>query len=239
MKIQGLNYRKALTALVALAILVAQNFTFTARAAAPDIDLSNEQRSLSGLLGDLTRLDDLASTLKARGRLTAQDKTRLTSEGENVKRRIVDGTSNIRSAINKLKAAGLWQNLDALVAAKIKSAKLRSFIEQEGGARKLLETAADRINQLRGEIDQSIRDLNAQGGLRPNDEFNSLATGSERLFQGHRILRAGYQPEPSGGGLFRKVFKCLVSATAFIVASAKNSSAGSVQVAEDAFDQNC
>jgi len=239
MKIQGLNYRKAITALVAMAILIAQSLTFTARAAAPDVDLSNEQRSLSGFLSDLTQLDDLASTLKARGRLTATDKTRLTSEGENVKRRIADGISNIRSAINKLKAAGLWQTLDATVAAKIKSAKLRSFIEQEGGARKLLESAIDRINELRGDIDQNIRDLNAQGGLQPINEFNGLANGSESLFQGYRVVRAGYVPEPAPAGLFKKVFKCVVSATAFIVASAKNTNAGSVQVAEDAFDKNC
>lgn len=241
MKPQKQNIRIAITALVALAIFIAQPFTLAARAAAPDVDLSNEQRSLTGFLGELKRADDLGDTIIGRGRLTAQDKSRLTTEGEGLKRRIADFQNNVRGAIAKLKAAGLWQNLDETVAAKVKGSKLRGFLQQEGGARKLLETVLSRINELRGDIDQSLRDLNAQGGLRPINELDNLAIGSESLFQGHRIVRAGFAPttSASGGKLFRKVFKCLVSATAFVVASAKNTSPGSVQVAEDSFDSNC
>jgi hypothetical protein len=236
-----MNTRKAITALTALALLIAQSFSLSARAATPDVDLSNEQRSVSGFLGELTKLDDFAGGLKARGRITAIEKARLKSEGEALKRRIAEFQSNIRGAIAKLKAAGLWQNLDQTVAAKIKGGKLRGYLQQEGGAKKLLESVIDRINELRGDIDKNVRDLDALGSRQPINEIGGLAIGSESLFQGRRLVRAGFSPAPasSGGGLFRKVFKCLVSATAFLLASAKNESAGSVQVAENAFEDNC
>jgi hypothetical protein len=52
------------------------------------------------------------------------------------------------------------------------------------------------------------------------------------------VIRAGYHPEPAPGK-FKQVFKCLVSAAAYLLASSKENNGSAVQTTEEAFDKNC
>ncbi|HKQ06450.1 MAG TPA: hypothetical protein VJ464_15050 [Blastocatellia bacterium] len=236
MKTQRSNRRTAISALLALALLIAQSFALSTRAAGPDVDLSNEQRNVSSFLNDLSQLDALVSSATG-PQLTPQLRARLATQGDTVKRRIADFQNDIRAAITKLKAAGLYESLDQRALARVRSAKLRSFIQEHGGARKVLESAIVVIAELRGDIDQTLRDLNAHAGAQTINELD-LANGSASQFQGYRVIRAGYHPEPAFGKL-KQVFKCLVSAGAYLLASSKENNGAAVQTTEEAFDKNC
>ncbi|HXG93697.1 MAG TPA: hypothetical protein VNN73_15235 [Blastocatellia bacterium] len=240
MKRKTLNYRKAIAAVAAFAILVAQglNLFKASAASAPDVNLSNEERNIKSFLTDLAKLDVSIEQIKLRGRITAQEKSRVATDSESVKRRVADFQSSVRSAIEKLKAAGIFQNLDAIVNAKVKSAKLRDFIAQNGGARRLLETALSRINELKGDIDLAVKALDGQASFELVNPLEDDLTQEWSAFGGRQLINASYSPAP-GRGILKKVFKCLVSATAYVIAAAENDSADAVKVAEDSFDEHC
>jgi hypothetical protein len=109
------------------------------------INLSSEARVLSAYTNRL--VDFLKSTdeLKKKPSITKTQAAAVNAEAEGLKRRVSEVIQAIRTAIRKLKEVGIWNQVDAIVYARLRDNRLRSIFERAGGPRAVLEKSVSEI----------------------------------------------------------------------------------------------
>ena len=177
--------------IAAVMTLVSNSYTAaTTRAlpAAEGVDLSSETRALEGFGDDLTRFEFTCQDLAKKQSLTALDLNSARTAAAGLKSRIPQTQQSFRSAIEKLKAAKLWDKLDS-VLPPIADARAKRLIQQKGGAQKILEQAAQ-LGGLSTDIDSLIQPLasKARGAAAGDYEDERLPEVRSR------VIRAAYSP---------------------------------------------
>lgn len=166
-----------------------------ATGAATELNITTEARELASFGETLLPYIEQENVLSKKSRLTAAEVTALRSKGDALKQRIPAVQQNLRSFIAKLKAANRWDTLDAKLISLISDSGLRSSVQQEGGARKIIEDLANNIGTLAPELDADVQRLS-----RKIQAQSSFGEGELR----DRAARAAYQPSP----IVAKSLKC-------------------------------
>ena len=113
---------------------------------ASDPDLSSEARTIGTFVDDLHTFDKSFATLNQRTTLTNNEINAVERSNDDLKRRLSNVQNAFQEAIRKLKAAGLWDNLDATVLARVKDPKFQAIARQESFKAALEDLAANTAN---------------------------------------------------------------------------------------------
>ncbi|HWP45262.1 MAG TPA: hypothetical protein VNO14_18615 [Blastocatellia bacterium] len=183
-------------------------------AASPvDVDLSSEQRILDEYARSLLAFKGQVAQLKRRQTVSATEFEGANTSANNLKRRWPEARRSVESAIRKLKAAGLWDQLDAIVSARLRDARARSIINQNGGPASWLEqTVSQFINvdsDLFNDLDALRGKVRAEGG----NTFTDVAIPSS----GHRVIAVAYSP--AAAPRFGAGFTCVVFGLRLLIKS--------------------
>lgn len=190
MKTKTSNNRIAKYAfLMALMVLLPSQFlgvnAHPATSAAADLNLSAEKQALESFGTDWSGYIEQDNKLGKKATLTSAELAALRSSGDGLKRRLSTVQQNLRSFISKLKAARRWDNFDQEVLAGTSDARLRSLLQEEGGAKRIWEDLAANINNLGREIDTRAQNLSNKV------RAQSLTNAAELQ---ERAVRVAYQP---------------------------------------------
>jgi hypothetical protein len=121
------------------------------------LGIDNETRQINSLLGVQGKFFKRAFELQAKGSLSPDEKTQLSTEAVQRKADITTLKNQFQSLINKLKQKNNWNEaLDAQFVAALKESGDRSLLTQAGGARKLLEAGAADFDGLRDFLEQEV-----------------------------------------------------------------------------------
>lgn len=189
------SFSSFLTAALALAFVFALGLSQSA-AAQGRLDVraagvETEVKGLAQFAEQLAQFVGQSEQLQKRGSATEADLTKLQELG----RRVKDGSSNLRrflqALISKLKASNRWNDqFDAEFVASISNSAVKSFIQRNGGARKLLSA----------DINPAIDSIGADADAIVDEVRNHRAAiSSDAVF-----IKAAFS-SPAGLG---KGFKC-------------------------------
>jgi hypothetical protein len=190
MGISKFKDRKSKVTWVLALLLTLQSLFISANArmatgVATDLNLSSEERELARFSDDLFTFNQQVLSLSKKSRLTNSELASARSSGNGLKQRISSAQQNFRSIIAKLKAANQWDTLDAQLAALITDSGIRSILQAEGGAKKILDDLANHLTSLSQEIDGSVQSLS--GRVQSQSSFSESELPS-------RAVRVAYQP---------------------------------------------
>ena len=188
-----ISFKVMATSIAALMMLVsALNGAATTGprpAASAGVDLSSETRAVDGFGDDLTRFEFTCQDLARKQSLTALELNSARTAAAGLKLRVSQTQQAFRSAIDKLKAAKLWDKLDS-VLPPITDARAKRLIQQKGGAQKILEQAAAQLGGLSPDIDSLIQPLSSKVRGAAGSDYED-----ERLPEARsRVVRAAFNP---------------------------------------------
>ena len=136
----GFSYVKLIGLVAVLAIALISSMrpsAATTMAPAPDVDLRNEQQTISRYADDLIVYENQAAELGKRATLANTDFDPLQRKSDDLKGRLSGVQNAVREIVRKLKAANEWDDIDTRAAARIRDARQRTFF-QDGSFKQLL-----------------------------------------------------------------------------------------------------
>lgn len=163
----GFSYVKfiALVAVLAIALISSlRPSTATTMASAPDVDLRNEQQTISRYADDLIVYENQAAELGKRATLANADFDPLQRKSDDLKGRLSGVQNAVREIVRKLKAANEWDDIDTRAAARIRDARQRTFF-QDGSFKQLLqesENIGSQANEISSPLDTLRRKLTSR-----------------------------------------------------------------------------
>jgi hypothetical protein len=190
-----ISFRKGTVVGAILALALIPNLTaFSAIGSSPagvisDPDLSSEARTIGTFVDDLHAFDKSFATLNQRATLTTSEINAVQRSNDDLKRRLSNLQNAFKETIRKLKAAGLWDKLDATVLAKVKDPKFQAVARQESFKAALEDLAANTAgsgNEIAAPFDLLRKKVSARLIDPLSDQDPSVA--------GWRTVRASYQP---------------------------------------------
>ena len=186
----GITYSKLTALFAVLAITLIQSLSAsTAAALAPrpnapaEADLSAELRVLDSFADDLNKFDRRRAELSKRASLTREEFDPLQRTADDLKRRLSQVQNALRDAINKLKASGDWDDLDAKLIAKITDSSLQSRFSQNS-FKKLLEESSSQLSGQANDISSPLDALRTKISANRQESQASFVTAS-------------FEPEPA------------------------------------------
>ncbi|MDQ3821525.1 MAG: hypothetical protein M3362_28125 [Acidobacteriota bacterium] len=182
-------------------------------ASAPgDADLSNEARDLDSFGSALFKYEQKCAELDKKSALTRAEFESVKSGADDLNSRVSQVQGVFRSIIEKLKRANQWDDFDNIALQKMMDGSVRTFLREEGGAKRVLESAAAQAGAITSDVNALRERLKAK--VR---EQSSSFTDADNQDSGWRILPASYAASAhallSGKCFFAKVSK-FVSAVA-------------------------
>ena len=105
-----------------------------------DVDLKSEDDTVSSFVDSLVTLDKKRLELAGRPVVSSDQYELVKGDAEQLKRRLPQVRSAIESSITKLKAANLWDSLDDTTLKGITDSRVRTLLQQNGGARRVLDS---------------------------------------------------------------------------------------------------
>ena len=242
----GFNYWKLTALVVALAMSLVQgvgaNRTHARAATFDNPNLSSEARTVDSFNDDLVSYDKKRVELSKKSSLTNEEFNSLERNGNDLKRRVLELKDATESIVRKLKAAGRWDNLDEEILAKLTDAKDRAFVRDNGGLRRILESAGTDLNSQSG--DEIVAPLNR---LR-----SKVAQSNEDRFERRqdvpwRMVAASYEPPTYSrpAPLVLRSLRCIGATIRYgvgIIIHGPSDAAGRVQVppgTREAYDCQC
>jgi hypothetical protein len=195
----------AIAVLAAIALLLSANLTTSARAIAgpvADVDLKAESSTLDAFLTDLVKFDKKGVELARKSTLTQSEFVTYEQSASDLRRRVSSVQDAFRQTIAKLKAAGLYDNIDQTVLAGNGSSKFQAIARRDG-FKKTLEEVASGVAGAANEI--SVSD-SLRGKVRAQVHEPSFEPGNTSLAA--RAIRVGYSVGPP---MFTANFKCKVA----------------------------
>jgi hypothetical protein len=221
----------ALAAIISLMSLQLAISARTVTGVIADADLSAEDRILDSFVNDLGKFDKKGLELGKKAALTRLEFDAHQRDAEALRNRVSGVQNALREVIRKLKAAGLWDNLDQIALAKVNDPKYQDFVRRDGFKR-LLEDAALNLsggaNDIGKPLDLLRRKIQAQaseGGFEPRN--STLAS---------RAVRVAFQPEPA---LFRDSLRCRAASLRLGIAGLVHGGTSKVANAFDAYKCAC
>jgi hypothetical protein len=158
---------------------------------ASDPDLIAEAKILTTYVTDLKSFDRKCALLGKKDGITSDEFAGAQRNGDDLKRRLPDVQNALRETIRKLKAAGVWDDLDAIVLARVKDPKFQAIARQQS-FKATLESSASNLGNAGTEIVSPLDVLRKKIAARAQDpglDQNS----SESAF---RFVRASFSPAP-------------------------------------------
>jgi hypothetical protein len=176
-----------LVAVILLQSLLLSVSNGSATGAPAELNLRAEIQSLESFDDALSLLEKNVKDLSRKTSITAQELNLAQTSANTVKSRAPQLQQTFRSVVDKLRAAGKLDDPES-VLPPVRDAKLRRLIQQEGGARRILETLAAQSGTLSQEIDALVQPLNSRvrAGL---DSQPERVRGIRS-----RLVRAAYNP---------------------------------------------
>ena len=192
MKKSRFGYDKAAVSVAIAAMILVQTMAVARNAhafpVATSLDIASEHRSLQSFDVTLAKLETTCADLSKKASIATLELASAKSQADDVKRRVSEVQQTIRSIIDKLKAAGEWDGLDAKLLAKITNQRVRSLLRDNGGPRRILEDAASQFGRLSADVDSLVQKLNskvrAQLDSRPATDLSL------------RVVLVAFRPEP-------------------------------------------
>lgn len=187
------SFRLVAIAIAAATILVQSLFTYTSARALPgaaaDVDITSEKRSVDAFGADLTALLAKCKDLAKKQSITASELNSAKATASGLKSRVSQAQQAFRSVVDKLKAAGLWDNLDSILP-QITDAKAKRIIAENGGSQRILEEAASQLIGLSQEIDLLVQPLGAKVRASAANSFEDERLQDLRS----RVVHVTYNP---------------------------------------------
>ena len=174
-----------------------------------DADLTPEKRTLKSFADDLSALEKKCIELGKKATITRLEFNTARTSTDGLRGRVSLIQQAVRSVVDKLKAAGQWENFDATTLARVTDARQQSAIRDAGGPRRILEDAASQLSGLSQEVDALLQPLSSRITADAGRSFSE-----EKLRGlGSRVVRVAFAPSaPMRGGLrcqFRGVMQLL------------------------------
>jgi hypothetical protein len=163
MKTEKYNRRRIIMTLTLIALVLFQGIHLAANVqaashASTDVDLSSEAWTLASFVEDLANYDKKVREADKKATLTRLEFDDLQRTANDLKGRVSGVQNASREIIRKLKAAGQWDNIDAIVLANIPDARFQDFVRRDGFKRTLEEIASG-ISNLTNEMSNPLRVL--------------------------------------------------------------------------------
>ena len=127
-----------------------------------DADLSQEKRTLKSFAADLSALEKKCFELGKQATITRQEFSTARTSTDGLRGRVSLIQQAVRSVIDKLKAAGQWENFDSTALARVTDARQQSAIREAGGPRRILEDAASQLGGLSQDVDTLLQPLSSK-----------------------------------------------------------------------------
>ncbi|MBI3653495.1 MAG: hypothetical protein HY231_20895 [Acidobacteria bacterium] len=156
-----------------------------------DANLISELQALDRLVNELSLFDKKVAELNKQSSLTRAEFETHQRLANSLKNRLSAMQSTLREIIRKLKATGQFDNLDAIVLAKISDAKFQSRVRRDGFKKVLEETAANlsgNANEISAPLDLLRNRIRAQAQ-------DSLFEPNHSLLAS-RAVAVAYRPTP-------------------------------------------
>lgn len=172
------NYCWAITALAIAAIALSLSlYPATGARSLAAADLTAEKQALTSFADGLTSLEKNVAELQKRSSITSTELNSAKTSASTLKTKVSPLGQTFQSVINKLKAAGEWENFDATVLKQTTDPKAQALISNAGGAKKILQDAATQLSGLSTEIDALVQPLNSRVASTGFSFGNSRALG--------------------------------------------------------------
>jgi hypothetical protein len=188
--------------LVALITSTAFAFYPPTTATSSDADLASERRILLAYGRELFDHDTKVEQLSKKATLTNAEVDAVNNKKEDLKRRLPQIQQAIRAVIDKLKAANQFNNFDAIVLARVRDARIKALLQEDGGPKRQLERLANDLAGLAQELDTDVQGLRSR--LRAQVEENVLNPKTTDIRA--RTIRVAFTPDAPV--LFRKPLRC-------------------------------
>jgi hypothetical protein len=185
-------FHKQMALFAIVAVILLQSLLLSAHSEATtgapaELNLSPEIQALESFDDALSLLEKNVKDLSRKTSITAQELSLAQTSANTVKSRAPQLQQTFRSVVDKLRAAGKLDDPES-VLPPVRDAKLRRLIQQEGGARRILETLATQSGTLSQEIDALVQPLNSRVRA-------SLGSQPERAQEAAaRVVRVAYNP---------------------------------------------
>ena len=182
----------ATTTLVIAAALLLQSLSYETQAVpggAVEVNLSAEVRALNAYLSQLVSYEQSNVLLSKKAFLTGTEFDAQKRIADQLKASLPGIQSALRDAIQKLKAANLFDNLDQTMLARISDTRFQRLLRQDSFKRTLEETARD-VSGEANELTRSLDTLRAK--VRAGAVERELRPGASSLAS--RVVRVGYEP---------------------------------------------
>jgi hypothetical protein len=212
MKKSRFGYDRAAVSVAIAAMILVQTMALARNAhafpGATSLDIASEHRALQSFDVTLAKLETTCADLSKKPSIATVEFASAKSQADDVKSRVSEVQQAIRSTIDKLKAAGAWDGLDAKLLAKITNERVRSLLRDNGGPKRILEDAASQFGRLSADVDSLVQKLNskvhAQRDSRPATDLSL------------RAVRVAFNPEPlSFGDRVRCGFRMVLATVEF------------------------
>src|SRR5436190_141099 len=143
------------------------------------LGIDNETRQIVSLSDLQVKFFKRGAELREKSILSPRDPASFSEEADKRKADLVTLKNQFQSLINKLKQKNLWdETLDAQFLASLKSSSDRSVLSQAGGARKVLQAAADEVGLVQEDIDDEVRQVKSR-------QTGALRNRRDRVFAAH------------------------------------------------------
>ena len=162
----GFSYVKliALVAVLATAFISSMRPSAATTRPVPDVDLRNEQQTISRYADDLIVYENQAAELGKRATLVNTEVETLQRKSDDLKGRLSLVQNAVRDIVRKLKAANEWDDIDTRAAARIKDARQRAFF-QDSSFKQLLqdsENIGSQANEISSPLDTLRRKVTSR-----------------------------------------------------------------------------
>lgn len=159
-----LRNRTLFVALVSAAIMLCQILPSAAHKLAAPLaaDLTAEKQALSSFSTGLASLETKVAELQKRSSITANELNSIKSSASSLKTKVSPIGQTFQSVINKLKAAGEWENFDNTVLGRVSDPDAQRLFRDAGGPKKVLQDLASQSSGLSTEIDALVQSLNSK-----------------------------------------------------------------------------
>ncbi|HXG68140.1 MAG TPA: hypothetical protein VNO70_23795 [Blastocatellia bacterium] len=190
--------RKLIALFLAVALPAISGAATTTSPPGAGPNISSEVSAIDAWAANLLKLKTQADALRRKTARTESDLRTLRTAATDLKGRIPTLQSNVKSILNKLQTAGQLNELDQLVAGRLRrNAEALTLIRSAGGAKALLE----QLGNQKATLEAGIEELVNSAGQAAFIEQDNLRT--------RRFMAVSHRPEPA---LFRLTLTCLVLA---------------------------
>ena len=162
----GFSYVKliALVAVLAIAFISSMRPSAATTRPVPDVDLRNEQQTISRYADDLIVYENQAAELGKRATLVNTDFDPLQRKSDDLKGRLSGVQNAVREIVRKLKAANEWDDIDTRAAARIRDPRQKAFF-QDSSFKQLLqesENIGSQANEISSPLDTLRRKVTSR-----------------------------------------------------------------------------